>query len=191
MDYLIQVDHSLLYLIHVLGSSSTLDPFFQWVTDLHKTPWFFPLVIFLLGLWGFRKFGTKGLTLIPLFALIVGLNDFSGNRLTKRVFERPRPMETSQLGFVVLPKSTAHGSSFVSNHSANMFCLATLISVVLGGGWLLYPIAFLIAYSRVYNGVHFPSDVLAGALFGVTLAALSLFILQKLKFFSWLCGTKS
>ncbi len=186
MDILLNFDYQLLHLIHVRWSFAFLDPFFLFITDLHKQSWFFPVLIPILSFLFWKKLSYRGLLLIPILAVTLGVGDFSSNRLTKRVFERPRPIETQSLGFVVFPKSPAHGPSFVSNHSVNMFCLATFCAFFLGFPWIFYSIAFLIAYSRVYNGVHFPSDVFVGAFFGFFVAHLSLFILKKSRFINWL-----
>lgn len=180
------IDHTILHLIHVWWSFSFLDPFFLFITDLHKQVWFFPVLLPLLSFLFWRKYGVRGLVLVPLLAINIGLCDFSGNRLTKRIIERPRPIETKNLGFLVFPKSVAHGSSFISNHSANMFCLATFCVSFLGHFWIFYLVAFLVAYSRVYNGVHFPSDVLAGAIYGFLVAQLMIFLLKKTRMIQWL-----
>src|SRR5688500_9289462 len=104
-------------------------------------------------------------------ALCVGWSDFSGNQFTKKQFERPRPFEVSALN--TIQRSDAHGVSCVSNHAGNMFSFSIFVGLLLPG--TLFPMVFIasfVAYSRVYNGVHYPSDILAGALLGVLWALL-------------------
>jgi membrane-associated phospholipid phosphatase len=81
--------------------------------------------------------------------------------LGKAVFDRHRPFET-QLG----PPTSTH--SFPSGHSATAFACATVLAS-LAPRWRapFFVLAALIALSRVYNGVHYPTDVLGGALLGV------------------------
>lgn len=86
----------------------------------------------------------------------------------KVVVHRHRPFET-QLG----PPSSAH--SFPSGHTATSFACATVLSAF--APRLRVPfflLAALIGLSRVYNGMHYPTDVLAGALLGVLTALLLL-----------------
>jgi undecaprenyl-diphosphatase len=75
-------------------------------------------------------------------------------------------------------------SSFTSSHAANHFGLATFLSVTLypyARKWiyLTYLWAFLIIYAQIYVGVHYPIDVLAGALIGVMAGLLTSWIYQK------------
>jgi undecaprenyl-diphosphatase len=88
--------------------------------------------------------------------------------LGKLIVQRHRPFET-QIG----PPSNAH--SFPSGHTATSFACATVLSV-LAPRWRVpfFLLATLIALSRVYNGMHYPTDVLAGALLGVLTALLLL-----------------
>jgi undecaprenyl-diphosphatase len=92
----------------------------------------------------------------------------------KAVFHRHRPYE-HQLG----PPSSAY--SFPSGHSATSFACATVLSSF--APRLRVPfflLATLIALSRVYNGLHYPTDVLAGALLGVLTALLLLAGVRRL-----------
>jgi undecaprenyl-diphosphatase len=91
-------------------------------------------------------------------------------RVGKLVVQRHRPFET-QLG----PPSNTH--SFPSGHSATAFACATVLSAY-APRWRVpfYLLATLIALSRIYNGMHYPTDVLAGAALGVL---VGLFVLRR------------
>ena len=92
-------------------------------------------------------------------------SDLIGNYGFKKTFARPRPAETA--GVVAIVRSNFGGYSFVSNHSTNMFNFATYTTAIVPAAALpVFGIAVLVAYSRVYNGVHFPSDILVGAILG-------------------------
>lgn len=68
--------------------------------------------------------------------------------------------------------------SFPSGHTSAAFLFATAGQIMLPGlGWLLYPWAITVGMSRVLLGVHFPTDTVAGALLGTSVALLSLHVL--------------
>lgn len=92
----------------------------------------------------------------------------------KVIVHRHRPFET-QIG----PPSNTH--SFPSGHSATSFACATVLAVY-APRWRVtfFLLATLIAFSRVYNGMHYPTDVLAGALLGVLTALLLLGAIPRL-----------
>jgi undecaprenyl-diphosphatase len=79
----------------------------------------------------------------------------------KTIFDRHRPFET-QLG----PPTSTH--SFPSGHAATAFACATVLAS-LAPRWRVsfFVLAALIAFSRVYNGVHYPTDVLGGSALGL------------------------
>jgi undecaprenyl-diphosphatase len=89
-------------------------------------------------------------------------------RLGKLLVHRHRPF-VPQLG----PHETTH--SFPSGHAATSFACATVLSAFAPRLRLpLYALAVLIAFSRLYNGVHYPTDVVAGAVLGALTALLLL-----------------
>lgn len=176
---MIEWDHLLLYYVNVATSNSLFDTFFPAITDLHKSLLFnliaYPLF---LGLF-YWKHAKKSFLIFLGLLLCLGFTDFFGNKLVKKKVERPRPAETS--GVIVISRTSAGGYSFTSNHAANMFALATYSSrfiPVLTAP--LYTMAFLVAYSRVYNGVHFPADVIVGAILGTLWGLLFSFYMKKI-----------
>lgn len=83
--------------------------------------------------------------------------------LLKYWFSRPRPFEAMS-GVCVL--AGADTASFPSGHSAVIFMAAALLSNSLGKRFVFYTIACLVAFSRIYLGVHYLSDVIAGSVIG-------------------------
>lgn len=91
------------------------------------------------------------------------------NEPVARWLRRPRPFEH---GFD--PALVWHdaGNGFPSNHAAGAFALAVCVAPVPGYGPILLILAGLLAASRVYSGVHYLTDVIAGALHGILVAFL-------------------
>jgi undecaprenyl-diphosphatase len=119
----------------------------------------------------------KRLTLAGLarVALSILLASLVVNQVLKPAIGRDRP-------FVVVPDVLVIGPSpadrsFPSGHAGNSFAAATALTRVAPAGTAAWwTLAVLIAYSRVYLGVHYPLDVLAGALVGIACAAVALSI---------------
>ncbi|MEU6229011.1 phosphatase PAP2 family protein [Streptomyces sp. NPDC047042] len=92
------------------------------------------------------------------------------NTIGKRSVRRPRPV-LDPVPLVRQLKRQPITTSFPSGHSASAAAFATGVALESRGlGAVVAPVAFSVAMSRVYTGVHFPSDVLAGAAFGVCAA---------------------
>jgi undecaprenyl-diphosphatase len=108
--------------------------------------------------------GRREWLLLLVGVAAVALGD-QGANLLKAVFHRTRPCHT--LPDVHLLAGCTRSFSLPSNHATNMFAIAAV-------GWLMLPrwrwalpvLAAGVAYSRIYLGVHYPSDVLLGAIWG-------------------------
>jgi len=121
-------------------------------------------VCVLVFLW-FKKM--RGLVLIIATGLAVWASDSLGAML-KEIIARDRPCHI--LTNVRDIASCSNSFSFPSNHAINSFTVATIITLAYKNfAFFLYVLALLIGYSRVYLGVHYPTDVLAGALCGIVI----------------------
>jgi undecaprenyl-diphosphatase len=113
-----------------------------------------------------------GLASVAVTATIVNLG-------VKPIVRRRRPDRVAQAvphpRHVPIPSSTA----FPSGHSAAAFAFATGVGRVLPiAGFPLHAVAALVAYSRIHTGVHYPGDVLAGALLGSAIAQATTYALD-------------
>jgi len=159
-------------------NSKLTNPVFDFILPYFRDSVFWaPFYIFLLA-FIIMNYGRKGWMWSLAFLCTVAIADMVGTRVFKEGFERLRPCQ-DPLFFQhvrLLLKHCSGSYSFISNHAANHFGLATFMSVTLYTTfgkpiYLLYLWAALIAYAQVYVGVHYPLDVLAGAGVG-TLAGL-------------------
>lgn len=99
------------------------------------------------------------------------------NGPAKLLVRRPRPSASSRASLIAMPATT----SFPSGHSASAFAFATGACMELPRlAPLLVPLAGAVAYSRVYTGVHHPSDVLAGASIGMLAGTIGARLARRL-----------
>lgn len=176
LDFLISLDHALFKFLNVDIANSYFDSMFIFVTDMHKFPYFKYLIpVFILStLVYLRK--TAGMWMFLGLVISLGISDFLGGR-TKHLFMRERPFTILN---EAIQRSGAGGFSFPSNHSINMFCAALFLTFFFPKGkYFFLLIATLVAFSRIYNGVHFPSDVFCGAIFGGVVGYVGAFVTQK------------
>lgn len=175
IESLENIDQSILLLING-WNSPFWDDIMWWISDSKfGIPFYILFIVLAVRFFGLKK----GLSIILLAVLAVGLADLSAKYLFKEVFQRYRPshhLELSKyLHFVNNYKGGMYG--FVSSHSANMFAIATTLGLFYysKNKWLIYLLllwAGLIAYSRMYLGVHYPSDVFVGGLLGALIGVL-------------------
>jgi undecaprenyl-diphosphatase len=156
------------------------NPLFDAVLPLFRDSLFWtPLYLFILA-FILLNYGIKGLWWSLAFVFTVALCDLTGTYGFKETIQRLRPCnEPSLWGQVRLViRSCSGGYSFLSNHAANHFGLATFMVCSFGStfrpwSYAFYLWAFAIAFAQVYVGVHYPSDILAGALLGIGAGCLT------------------
>lgn len=143
-------------------------PTFDWlmIKVTHKESWIAPMIIFLAALLYIDY--KRGILAILVGALAVGIGDAGAYHILKPFFGRMRPCITIEDARALV--SCAHSFSFPSNHAVNSFAIAASIGNIFRPAlWILIPVAMLVALSRVVVGVHYPSDVLVGAVLGLAL----------------------
>jgi len=179
IETLENIDQKILLLINGLNS-----PFFDDLMWLISTPLFgvpFYLLFFIIA---YRFFGwKKAFIIILLGGLSVALSDLSSKYLFKEVFLRYRPshnlMLENKIHLVNNYKGGMYG--FVSSHAANMFAIAVSLGSFFYRKnkrviYFMLVWAGIIAYSRMYLGVHYPSDILVGGVLGAFIG----FVIYKL-----------
>lgn len=180
MNALIQLDHTVFMFLNSSFTNGFLDWFMPFITDA-KTWMPFILIGWLFVICtGGRQAKVLALALL----LSVGMTDIICARVFKKAVGRLRPCALEETETfkcrLLLPKKTS--KSFPSNHAANTAAFAATTAIVCGfkPALPLMVVAFLIGYSRIYVGVHFPLDVLAGWLAGVVIAVfISRFLKKK------------
>ena len=158
------MDTSLFFLIN----KGLQNSFFDLIMPLLTKRAYLLLVLIVIPV--FSRERKKGLQVLGLCLLSFAIADASANIL-KHVFERPRPCQI--LEDVRLLVGCGRSFSFPSNHAVNAFAVAATFSHFYRRAALpMFFCAALIAFSRIYVGVHFPSDVIAGAIWGGAAAGL-------------------
>ena len=155
------------------------NPFFDIIMPYLRVAYTWtPLYLFLLVFIIFNYKG-YGLWWFVFFLCTVSLCDMTSSKLVKETVERLRPCaDPDFLQYVRVVIDHCGGKyGFTSNHAANHFGMATFIFLtlrpVLGKWvWIAFLWAALIGYAQVYVGVHYPFDILGGALIGVLFGSL-------------------
>ncbi|MCE1273180.1 MAG: phosphatase PAP2 family protein [Chlorobiales bacterium] len=122
--------------------------------------------------------GKDGLTVLLLAGLAVGLADFTASGIMKPLFHRIRPCFALQGVRLLIDQSRSW--SFASSHAANTAAIASIVWIFFWHGrlvdrsfsLLMIIYALLVAFSRIYIGVHYPGDVLGGIVIGIMSAAV-------------------
>jgi undecaprenyl-diphosphatase len=120
----------------------------------------------------YRRWGVFALTVIA-----VALADWSATGL-KALVDRPRPPLRYAEPKTLVP--VPHDAAFPSGHASTSFAAATVLSFAFPRfAPFLYVLAAAVAFSRVYVGVHYPLDVIGGALLGAVVAVVLRFLLSR------------
>lgn len=165
--------------IHALWA----DTFMYWVTQ--RNTWI-PLYAVLI-IWLIWRYQQRAAGMIASLVLTIVIADQTASTLLKPLFERLRPCYVTYLQnkihLVVEGCGGTYG--FASSHAANSVGLAAALYLLVGRQypwvvWFFVPWAFIVSYSRIYVGVHYPFDVLTGACIGVVAAIVAVKSVEKI-----------
>src|SRR3989339_2252506 len=173
LEFLYQVDVNLLYFINHALSNSFFDKLFPFITEVKN--WYVAYIILFLML--IIKCGRIGrIAAVGMILLIVATDQFSSFFL-KSLIGRIRPCNVySDLNVLV---TCTESFSFPSSHAVNNFGMAMFFTKVFPKyKWSFFIVATLMAFSRPYVGVHYPSDAIGGALIGIIFGYIFAIILK-------------
>ncbi|MCW1294129.1 MAG: phosphatase PAP2 family protein [Candidatus Parvarchaeota archaeon] len=170
-------DDSLFNLINQRLNVPSLDKFFEYASLYGRTYFWIPVVA-ILWVFGSRDYKKAALMMAIVFIIIiiVGL-------AIKAVYFRPRPFDSISSAITLLPRPT--DSSFPSGHALIVIGGATVALLMLKKRYSLPLLieALVVTYSRVYVGLHYPTDILAGSFLGAGIAIVAVYYLKDSKIF--------
>lgn len=168
LELIQQADLNLLYVLNVKLQNPFMDRFFLFVTQMHKSRIVMWGVVPVIVGYLFYIYRLAAIRPILALALTVAVADTVAYRGIKSFVDRQRPFQNSQTASWLRKVGEAHGPSFPSNHAANCFAGAYVLAWYFRRRALMfYSLAIVVSVSRVSLGLHWPSDVIAGASLGI------------------------
>lgn len=168
IDFLTRIDTELFLFLNGLHIS-WLDPVMTFISgEITWAPFYIVLLYLVI-----KKYKKQSIIIIIGIILLVLCADRISSGIFKPIFERPRPCHNEVIkDLVYLPNGHCGGAyGFISSHACNTFALAAYLTLLLRKhyakiAWVMFTWATLVAYSRIYMGVHYPGDVIVGAVVG-------------------------
>ncbi len=178
LEKIIGLDKDLLVFLNGLGSEKWDGLWLIITKQLHWAPVFL-FVFYLLQ----KKIGWKNFGYYVLFlAIMITLCDQTVN-LFKYGFERLRPCNDPEIKQLLRLVKTSKSFSFFSGHATNSMASTVVTFMILKRyyrhAYLLFLFPLIFAYSRIYLGLHFPTDILTGYVFGATVGLVCYRIYHK------------
>lgn len=178
MNFITNLDTELFLFLNGLHVD-WLDPIMTFISG--KITWapFYLVLLFLV----IKKYKKQSILILIGVVILIVCSDQISSGIFKPIFERPRPCHNEAIkDLVYLPNGHCGGAyGFISSHACNCFALAVFITHVLKKyyrkiAYIMYIWASLVAYSRIYMGVHYPGDIIVGAVVGIIVG----FVISKL-----------
>jgi undecaprenyl-diphosphatase len=172
MNAILHFDTVLFLLLNHAIANPVFDAVFTTITN--GAFWVVPGIAAAIVFLYFQK--RKGILVLALMVATVSVSDPVCNRIIKQLVPRMRPCNERvhiEGGRFLLGRKGSR--SFPSSHAMNMFAQAMLLTLLYRRKWVgitAFSFAAIIGFSRIYVGVHYPFDVLAGAVFGVMVGTL-------------------
>ena len=174
MNFITNIDTELFLFLNGLHVDC-LDPVMTFISGkLSWTP-FYLILLFLV----IRNYKKQSISIIIGEIILIICSDQISSSVFKPIFERPRPCHNEHIkDLVYLPNGHCGGAyGFISSHACNVFALAVYLTSMLKKyykkiAWVMFIWAGLVAYSRIYMGVHYPGDVIVGAIVGALIGII-------------------
>lgn len=186
-EKLLEIDRSILIFLNNLGSDR-FDSLWLLITKQANWTPFFLLLAYLI----YRKIGVKNLGIvILLIALLLTLGNETVE-FCKHLVQRLRPCNDPNINYLIRIVKPSATFSFFSGHATNsastMFFVFLILKKYYNYSFLVFLYPLIFAYSRIYLGVHFPSDILVGycfgSLLGIIFYALYQLIIKRFQLFA-------
>ena len=178
LDRLLEWDRDTFLYLNSLGIEE-YDQFWSAVT--HTTTWIPLFILFFILLfitYPMKKALSMVLTIVVLFGCVMALME-----VTKALVERLRPNNDQEISALIRILISPEDYSFFSGHAANSFAITTLLVLFLRKRlhwvWIFYSWPLLFSLSRIYVGVHYPLDLIAGSLVGIAMAFIFYRLYQR------------
>ena len=172
LEQILEFDENLLLCLNSYHSP-LWDNFFWIVTS---TSVWIPLYLTLAYIF-IKNHNIRGVWFIIFIAILIVLCDQISSSVFKVYFERLRPSREPLLRDIVHIINHKRGGmyGFVSSHATNSFGLAMFLSLLFRNRWfngIIFLWAIIFSYSRIYLGLHYPGDIIGGAILGLSLAGI-------------------
>ncbi|MDR2010460.1 MAG: phosphatase PAP2 family protein [Bacteroidales bacterium] len=183
IEYLENIDRQIFMFLNGLHAD-WLDPIMKQITSF----WFwYPIAALFLVLT--IVYYKKNFWIPLVFTILCFTFTDQGSNITKKNVKRYRPTHNIEIGESVHVVDDYRGGQygFFSGHAANGFGLAFITLLFIRKRyytWIVLIWAVLVSYSRIYMGVHYPSDILVGAIFGTAMAFLIYKLCNSIPFFA-------
>jgi len=186
---MLTLDLEILYFFNVMLSAAWLDSVMSFLTNLqHWLPVYILAFAYLIF-----KFKWRGVRMVVACLLLVGVADFVTNKFIKELIARPRPCSiindpSGLYSWIKTPDGPRLGFSFPSSHAVNNYAAVIFFILLFPKNrkllWLFVP-ATIVSITRIYLGLHYPSDLLGGMMIGAVFGWIFAMMYKKVgeKFF--------
>ena len=163
------------------------NPFFDWLLPMMRNRYFWaPLYLFII-IFCVKEYQRKGWLMIGMLLLTFAIGDLTASRLIKNTVRRVRPCnEITLTNDIIHRVPCGSGYSYPSAHATNHFAIAVFLIFLFYDRWkAILPLAlgwaFIISFSQIYVGVHYPIDVFSGAILGTLIGFFTSKLYYKLQ----------
>jgi membrane-associated phospholipid phosphatase len=189
-----QLDLSILYFFNRTIASEFLDG----VADILTTVTYWYVVYVIAGMFLIYHYKLRGVAIVIAAVLLITTTDSLAHYVLKPLVDRQRPCATPSFSrrgqgvvdgehivpWIRLPSGKRFDESFPSQHALNNFAMAAFfVSLFKRNKWIhaLWLVALVISLGRLYQGLHYPSDVLGGAAIGISIGFLFAILFKVLE----------